>query len=129
MPDRPEHIHAAFADAVNSRDLDRLVELFEEDAVVVAPAGEQGTGERREGLEAIRGHLERLLAMRPTMTVLASAVHQRGDLALLSSHWRAVMNPPDGQSFPVEARGSELARRQADGTWRLAIDNPGGADS
>ena len=60
---------------------------------------------------------------------MTSAAHRHGDLALLSSRCQAVMNAPDGSQFSVEARGSELARRQPDGTWRLAIDNPGGAGS
>ena len=123
----PEQIHATFAEAVNRRDLERLVGLFEDDAVVIAPAGEQGAGERRDGIDAIRAHLQRLLAMQPHMTIVASRGHRNGDLALLSSHWRSTVTTPEGGQAEIEGRGAELARRQPDGTWRLVIDNPGGA--
>lgn len=124
---RPEDIHAEFAAAANSGDLDRLCALYEEQAVVIAPPGEEGPSDRREGIAAIRSHLEHLLAMRPTMTILASPTHRHGDLALLSSHWRATVNLPHGGQGELESHGSELARRQPDGSWRLLVDNPGGA--
>lgn len=127
MTTRPDAIHAEFADAVNRRDLERLCVLYEPDAIVIAPPGEAGGGQRREGIDAVRSHLAALLAMSPTMTIVASQAHEQGDLALLSSHWRATVTLPDGRTTDIEGRGSELARRQPDGTWRLAIDNPGGA--
>ena len=120
-------MHAEFADAVSRGDLDRLCALYERDAVVIAPAGETGAGERRDGIDAIRSHLAQLLAMQPAMKILASQAHARGELALLSSHWVATVTLPGRSRADIEGRGSELARRQPDGTWRLVIDNPGGA--
>jgi ketosteroid isomerase-like protein len=47
-----------------------------------------------------------------------------GDLAESSSHWRCDATTPDGTPVQLEYRGSELARRQPDGSWRIIIDNP-----
>src|SRR2546428_9138457 len=126
MTTMPEDIHAEFAAAVNAGDFDHLCELFEHGAVVIAPPGEQGAGERLDGIAAIRAHLERLLAMRPEMTIVASQAHRLGDLALLSSHWRADATHPGGRPTEMGARGTELGRPPPDGSWRLGIDNPGG---
>lgn len=128
MTARPDALHADFAEAVNRGDLDQLCALYERDAVVIAPPGETGARERRDGVDAIRSHLAQLLAMRPAMKILASQAHAQGDLALLSSHWVATVTLPDGRRADIEGRGSELARRQPDATWRLVIDNPGGAE-
>jgi uncharacterized protein (TIGR02246 family) len=122
-----EEIHREFASAASAGDVDRLLKLYEPDAVVISPPGESGSGERREGLDAIRRHLTSLVAMRPQMQVEASQVHVKDDLALLSSRWRATVALPDGSATELAGHGSELARRQPDGSWRLVIDNPGGA--
>jgi uncharacterized protein (TIGR02246 family) len=123
----PEDIHHEFAAAASAGDIDRLLRLYEPDAVVISPPGEHRAGERREGLDAIREHLTSLLGMRPQMEIQASQAHRKDDLALLSSRWRATVTLPDGASTELSGHGSELARRQPDGTWRLVIDNPGGA--
>ncbi|MGH8887349.1 MAG: YybH family protein [Egibacteraceae bacterium] len=49
------------------------------------------------------------------------------DVALVRSDWTLHGAAPDG--CPVEMRGSagDVVRRQPDGTWLLAIDNPWGA--
>ena len=45
-----------------------------------------------------------------------------GDLALTHTRWR--LDIPDGE--PMEAVTAEIVRRQPDGTWKYAIDNPWG---
>lgn len=122
MPQEPQDIHRRFADAVSNGDINALADLYEPGATVI-----ERDGQRTEGIQAIRQHLEHLLAMKPTMTIKASSVHCQGQLALLSSHWTANATIPDGSSVQMEFHGSELARQQPDGTWRLILDNPWGA--
>jgi uncharacterized protein (TIGR02246 family) len=119
---QPEDIHQHFAEAVNAGDVDALVALFEPDAIVI-----EQTGERTEGTDQIRAHLEQLVALRPVMKIEASRVYRKGDLALLSSRWTAAATTPDGTQVEMEYHGSELARHQPDGSWRLMLDNPWGA--
>jgi ketosteroid isomerase-like protein len=61
------------------------------------------------------------------MHILSSKTVENGDLAQLSSRWECDATAPDGSPVHLEFRGSELARRQPDATWRLLIDNPWGA--
>jgi uncharacterized protein (TIGR02246 family) len=119
----PAMIHHAFAEAVNAGDLDRLLSLFDDEAIVIERSGDQTSSPT-----AIRRHLEQLLALRPTMKIQATHAFVRADTALLCSHWTADVTTPDGAPVSLEFRGSEVARRDADGTWRLLIDNPWGVD-
>lgn len=119
----PSSIHHAFAEAANSGDLDRLTSLFAPEAVVI-----ERDGGRASGTDAIRRHLEQLLAMNPTMQIHTSHAFAQGDIALLCSRWTATATTPDGQHVNLDFRGTEVARRDDTGTWRLYIDNPWGAD-
>ncbi|MCA1668180.1 MAG: SgcJ/EcaC family oxidoreductase [Thermomicrobia bacterium] len=123
MAKNPEDIHRLFAEAVTAGNLEALVALYEPDATVI-----ERTGERTEGVDDIRRHLAHLLTMRPAMSIQGSRVHRKGEFALLSSHWIATAAAPDGRPVRMEFHGSELARQQRDGTWRLLLDNPWGAD-
>jgi uncharacterized protein (TIGR02246 family) len=122
MTMQPEDIHQQFAEAVNAGDVDALMALFEPDATVI-----EQTGERTEGVDRIREHLEQLVALRPVMKIEASRAYRKGDLALLSSRWTATATAPDGTPVTMEFHGSEIAHRQPEGSWRLMLDNPWGA--
>ena len=122
MPATPEDIHRLFADAVNHGNIADLVDLYAPDAIVI-----ERNGERTEGIDHIREHLEQLLAMRPRVTIQGSKAFTRGELALLSSHWVAEANTAQGGPVRMDFHGSELAQRQPDGEWRLVLDNPWGA--
>jgi len=122
-PHTPSDIHRAFADAANAGDLGALVDLFDDAAVVV-----ERDGRLTAGRVAIRAHLDQLLSMHPKMTIVASNAYPNDDVALLCSRWTATVTLPDGTPTALDFRGSEVARRGADGTWRLIIDNPWGVD-
>lgn len=119
----PATIHHAFADAANSGDLDRLVALFDPDATVI-----ERTGTRTSGADAIRRHLQQLLALNPKMQIQTTHTFTNGDIALLCSRWTATATTPDGHAVNLDFRGTEVARRDGTGVWRLYIDNPWGVD-
>lgn len=94
----------------NAADVDGVVALYEPEAVLV--------GRNREllaGTEAIRRFYERLLATRPQFSGTPQPVVLRGDVALTSTQFRIRSG---------RAATAEVARRQPDGTWLWAIDNP-----
>jgi len=120
---KPEELHDRFAEAANAGDVVRMVDLYEPDAVIV-----ERDGRLTRGTDAIRRHVKDLLALRPKMEIVTSRSFQNGDLALLCSAWRAHVLSVDGKETTMDHRGSEVLRRQPDGTWRLALDNPWGIE-
>ena len=124
MPARTAYdIHPLFVNAMNAEDLDALVALYEPQGTLVPQPGEVVTG-----TEAIRQGLQGFLAMKPTIRIETRHILQTGDLALLRSQWTIDCTGPDGRPVKMAGNGTEVARRQADGTWLLVIDHPFGAD-
>lgn len=115
----PEEMHRLFADALNAGDLDGLVAQYEGGATLVPQPGQAVTGSA-----AIREALAGFLAMRPHITLSTRKIVQAADIALLHSRWVLRGTGPDGKSVQMEGAGTEVARRQPDGTWRYVVDNP-----
>jgi uncharacterized protein (TIGR02246 family) len=117
---KPEECDLRFGDHVNAGDLEALVALYEPTCAIV-----QGDGGLTVGHDAIRAYFTRLLAMKPHIDLKMAKVVPAGDgLAMLYSDWRLTGNGPDGQPVVRAGRAVEVVRRQGDGTWRFAADDP-----
>jgi enoyl-CoA hydratase/carnithine racemase/ketosteroid isomerase-like protein len=119
----PEDLNRLFAERASAGDLHGLLGLYEDGATLVGPDGQQATGG-----QSIRERLESLLAMAPRVQAGESRALLAGDIALLSARWRItfVLGDDRGQTG-FEATSTEVARRQPDGSWRYAIDDPASA--
>jgi uncharacterized protein (TIGR02246 family) len=115
----PEDLHRLFAQALNAGDLDALAALYEGGASLIPEPDQLATG-----AEAVRQALSGLLAMNPTITVATHRVVRAGDIALLYSSWRLRGTGAEGGAVEMEGRGTEIARRQADGRWLFVIGDP-----
>ena len=115
----PEELGRLFAELVNAGDLDGLVSLYEDSATFVGPDGRSASGS-----DAIRERLQELLAMTPEITLTSSGAVMAGDVALMSNRWRMSLGRQDGASTGFDGASTEVARRQPDGGWLYAIDNP-----
>lgn len=105
---RPEDLGDFFLARANAGDVEGLVALYEPDAVLAFPAGQLATGR-----DEIRKLYADLLASQPTFTSAGQrAAIRSGDLALTSTR------------LPGGGTTVEIARRQPDGTWLWAIDQP-----
>ena len=122
MPARsPEEVHQLWESAMNAGDLEAVLELYEPDATVVPQPGQVVTG-----TDAIREVMSGFLALQPRFELRPRQVLVTGDVALLMSEWTMQATGPDGSPVQMTATTSDVARRQADGSWRFAIDNPYG---
>lgn len=119
-PRTPQELHSALAVAFNSKDVSKILTLYENDAALVPQPGSVVAG-RAQITEALKG----FLAVPGRMQVDTIYAVQAGDLALTRSTWSI----RDGAEIKIQASGTEVMRRQADGTWRFAIDHPFGADT
>jgi len=117
--DDPEQLGRLFAERVNAGDLEGMLALYEDEATFLGPDGGSASGS-----DAIRGRLEGLLAMKPQITPTSSQVVMAGDVALMSNRWRMTLGVEGGEQAGVDGVSTEVARRQGDGGWLYAIDNP-----
>ena len=72
--------------------------------------------------------LTQFLGLKGTIRLETKTVVQVGELALLHNEWALEGTGADGQPVALAGRTSEVARRQADGSWRYVIDNPYSVD-
>jgi ketosteroid isomerase-like protein len=102
----PNDLARLFVDRANAGNLDGIVALFEPDAVVSSPDGQDLVGH-----EAIHAKYAAVLARRPRFSLgnqQQAMIH--GDIALTST-W-----------FDDSGAAAEVAHRQLDGTWLWLID-------
>jgi uncharacterized protein (TIGR02246 family) len=116
----PEECDLRFGEYLNAGDLTSLIALYEPTCVMV-----QRTGGLLVGAAAIRADFERLLAMKPRIDLAIIKVVPAGEgLAMLYDDWTLSTTGPDGQPMTRAGKAIEVVRRQADGTWRIAVDDP-----
>jgi ketosteroid isomerase-like protein len=117
----PEQIHPVFEELFNAGDVGGLMELYESDAALIAQPGSVA-----HGPEQVRAALLGFLALKGRIALDTKLVVTVGDLAYLSNTWSLSGTGPNGDPVALGATTAEVARRQADGTWRYVIDNAWG---
>ena len=107
--------------AVNRGDLDRAVAMYDPKAVLMVRPGEIARGR-----EQIGAALQGFIALRPTLSSSANRVFETGDVALYLGRWTLTGVGPDGAPVTMGGESTDVLRRQPDGRWLIAVDNPWG---
>ena len=113
----PEQAIELLDDAFNRGDLDAVLRLYEDAAVVISQPGTEARGP--EELRTLYGAL-----MRPGTTAKQIKTHvvEADGIALFTSRWSfTVADEP-----PQEFIATTVLRRQSDGGWKALIDNARG---
>ena len=113
---QPSEINAAFADGFNRRDVEGLLSLYHPDGAVV-----EIDGTVSHGVDPIRDHLERLIAIGGTMTSTNLTTVIAGAIALVTASWEVVGS---AVAPSLTGRSAEVLRQADDGTWAYLIDQP-----
>lgn len=108
-------------EAFNRCDLDAALNYYEPDAILIAQPGSASRGR-----DEIRTALEGFIALKPTLKSQAHKIIDAGNLALYCSKWTLIGTSPDGKRVEMSGVSSDVLRRQPDGRWLVAIDNPWG---
>lgn len=112
-----------FVNAMNQGDLETALSMYEPGASLVVKPGVVVTGTL-----ALREALTGFVALKPTMTSEAHQVVETGDVALYCARWSLCGTDPAGNLVQMSGRSSDILRRQRDGNWLIALDNPWGTD-
>lgn len=116
----PRDNHSSFERLWNARDVDGLIELYEEGAVYVASAEQVLTGHSE-----IRAMLEQMLPLGVENKLELLVLTENGDVALEKTRWTMQFPGEDGNKVEQSGFSTVVLRRQADGSWRMLIDDPG----
>jgi len=117
MAHRPiDTVHQLVA-AINSGNLEAAVALYEPSAVLLSPDPARGA--------ELRAALGGLIAMKARLEAQAERVIEAGDVALYLSRW-SLHGTEGGKPVAVSGESTDVLRRQEDGRWLVAIDNPWG---
>ncbi len=121
----PTHLMELFNERASAGDLDGLLELYEPDAVF-----RPKYGVTLKGIDEIRTELSEFLALKPRLTATSEPdVLAAGDIALVTNFWTTEGTAPDGATVRDAGTSADVARRQADGSWLLLMDQPRGRPS
>jgi uncharacterized protein (TIGR02246 family) len=107
--------------AINRGDLDGAVKLYEPGGVLVVQPGKLARGSTQ-----LREALAGFIALKPTLESEALEVIEAGDVALYASRWNLRGTDPAGKAVTLAGESTDILRRQEDGRWLIALDNPWG---
>ena len=108
----PEEICPLFKQYMAEGDIESLLTLYDPEAVFLNQAGELKSG------DGLREELSALAITKAVFDFTIRQVVHSGDIALMHTDWK-VSSPQQLFVYAIE-----VARRQADGTWRWLIGDP-----
>jgi uncharacterized protein (TIGR02246 family) len=117
----PNDVHRLFAERFRAGDLDGLLELYDPGAIFLTQSGEIASGKT-----AIRELLSGFLQLADTFELEQQDAFEADGVALLQNRWTLTGHDPEGNTIEMSDRTAGIARRQTDGSWKIAVDNPWG---
>jgi uncharacterized protein (TIGR02246 family) len=122
MSQGPIETVARLVEAINRADLNGAVSLYEKDAVLVAQPGQIA-----RGASELKKALAGFIAMKAALRSEAQQVVEGADVALYVGRWSLRGTDPAGRPVAMNGESTDILRRQEDGRWLIALDNPWGA--
>lgn len=110
-----------FIGAMKQGNLEEALSMYKPTASFVAKPGVVVTG-----IHSLREALAGFAAMKPVLSVEAYQVVEAGDIALYCSRWNLRAKDPEGKPVEMSGQATNVLRRQPDGNWLIAVDNPWG---
>jgi uncharacterized protein (TIGR02246 family) len=108
-------------EAINKGDVETALSFYHDQAVFIAQPGNIVRGR-----DSIRTALEGFVSLKSSLMAEAHQLVEAGDIALYCSRWVLVGTLPEGKHVEMTGVSSDILRRQNDGQWLIAVDNPWG---
>jgi len=113
-------LDAQWSAAAGTKDLEKTVSYYADDANVMPPNGPAATTK-----EAIRAAWKELLTTAGasiSWTASKVEVASSGDIAYTTGAYQLTMNDAGGKSVPDHGKYLEVWKKQADGSWKVVAD-------
>ena len=107
--------------AFNRGDIDTVMGTYEDPATVVFQPGAPAMTR-----EQLRAGFEEFAAAKPNFRFSSHEVYISGDIAVHLTPWTMTATAPGGTTMTDQGLSVAVLRRQDDGDWLMAIDNPFG---
>lgn len=117
----PEAFPHEFERALNAGDLERMVALYDEDAVIRGHADEI-----RSGVAAVRAEMQQLIEAGATITNALRLTFRHGRTALIIVDYVLRVTAPDGNPLVVNGTATNVIQESSERGWRLIVANPQG---
>jgi uncharacterized protein (TIGR02246 family) len=119
LPKRAEDAHATLAAAFNTGDVATVMNMYDVNGIFVPEPGKPVSGK-----EKFEESIKAILSIKGKMEIKTVYCLQTGNIAVGRSEW----NITDGKEVKVSAKGIEVMKQQADGTWKIVVDHAFGAE-
>lgn len=117
----PEMVFRLWAEGFNNADRDAMAAMFEEDAILLLPPGDRLLRGRETICEAVHA-----FAASSNFEIHDIEALENGDLAIVYVTRTRTTTQADSTVVRLTGTTSGVVRRQPDGQWLIAIDNPNG---
>ena len=108
--------------AFQKGDIDTVMSSYEPAATVLFEPGNPVSNAAQ-----LRDMFTAMSAVNPVFTYSGHDVIINGDIAIHTAPWSMTGRGPDGADIAQSGLSVAVLRRQADGNWKMVIDNPHGA--
>jgi len=110
-----------FDTALNKGDLERLVALYDGEAVLRVQSGEIHFGSA-----AVRAEMQQLIASKAKIANTLRYALRHGDIALIIVDYVLCLTAPDGSPVSSTGTATNVIRHHSEKGWRMIIANPQG---
>jgi len=102
-------------------DVEAYLDCYESNATIVLQPGSVASGH-----DALRGFLSFFTSLKPSFRVIRREFIEGPETTLHLSEWTPTGVDSDGNPIDWSGRTSDVLRKQEDGNWLVALDNPWG---
>ncbi len=115
----PADLLALLGRLMESRDIDAIMAIHEDEAAMVEWGGGVARGE-----DAIRQVYVDFFATEPVLKVQALQIVEAGNTAIILGDYTMDYTNANGKIISVEGKFGDMVRQQPDGSWLYLLDNP-----
>ncbi|MDF0606541.1 nuclear transport factor 2 family protein [Neisseriaceae bacterium TC5R-5] len=113
-------LHVAWANYFNAKDIEGMLSIAEKGRIFIPAPGQVVQPKN------VIKELGQFLELNIPVVLTVRHAYESGDIGLVVADWTMDGKAPDGTPVHIKGTVADVARRGADGGWKVVIDNPFG---